>query len=190
MLISIRRILTGFPRPVIPSILDPIQNLARRTVIGGLDLSVGALIDRPADPLSAAFYSFEIRDTFMFEQGQKVGIAVLFSEESKPRHDTIGGAAEPYVSMSEAQIKAIYGPPDTANIYTGGITYVGEKHIEYDFNSFTGCAGAVVFLLDKNQPSSVQQCDYGKAIVIHSGAHPFLASRNFGFMIRQHPAFS
>jgi hypothetical protein len=156
----------------------------------GLDLSVGALIDRPADPLSAAFYSFEIRDTFMFEQGQKVGIAVLFSEESKPRHDTIGGAAEPYVSISEAQIKAIYGPPDTANIYTGGITYVGEKHIEYDFNSFTGCAGAVVFLLDKNQPSSVQQCDYGKAIVIHSGAHPFLASRNFGFMIRQHPAFS
>jgi hypothetical protein len=74
------------------------------------------------------------------------------------------------VSISEAQIKAIYSPPNTVNIYTGGITYVGENHVEYDFNSFTGCAGAVVFLLDKNQPSSVQQCDYEKAIAIHSGA--------------------
>eukprot|EP00978_Attheya_sp_CCMP212_P010616 scaffold25813_cov56-Attheya_sp.AAC.2 len=122
--------------------------LLGKLLFWGLDISIGALIDRPADPLSAA---------------------VLFSEESKPRHGTIGGAAEPDVSISETQIEAIYGSPNTVNIYTGEITYVGEKHIEYNFNAFTGCSGAVVFLLDKNQPSSVQQCDYGKAIAIHLG---------------------
>jgi hypothetical protein len=33
------------------------------------------------------------------------------------------------------------------------------------------CSGAVGFLLNRNQPASVQQCDFGKAIAIHYGAH-------------------
>jgi hypothetical protein len=36
-------------------------------------------------------------------------------------------------------------------------------------DSFTGCAGAVVFLLDENQPKSVKKLDRGRAIAIHAG---------------------
>jgi len=78
----------------------------------------------------------------------------------------------------------IYGLPNEVNLYTGKIAHVGEQHIEYDVNTFTGCSGAIVFLLDKDQPSSVQSCDHGKAIAVHAGSHPFLPNRNFGFQIR------
>ena len=50
-------------------------------------------------------------------------------------------------------------------------------------NSFTGCSGAIVFLLDRNQPESVQQCDYGKAVAVHGGCHPFIITHNLGFIL-------
>jgi hypothetical protein len=49
---------------------------------------------------------------------------------------------------------------------------LGKDFIEDDVNSFTGCSGAVVFLLDEGQPDSVDPSEYGKTIAIHSGAHP------------------
>jgi len=91
--------------------------------------------------------------------------------------------------MSEQKIEEIYGTPNSVNIYTGMITYVGKDHIEYTCNAFTGCSGAVVFLLDQDQPPSVQRSDYGKAVAVHSGSHPFLPARNFGFLVRSHPDF-
>jgi len=167
-----------------------------RPAIGpwGFDVSIGGLIDHSESPLTLPLSSFSlVREKFTLEKGQKVGIAVLFCEKAKPTKETIAGASSPNydtLGISEDDIKAIYGEPGYVNIYTGEITYVGESHIEYSFNSFTGCSGAVVFLLDKDQPASVQQCDYGHAVAIHSGAHPFLSSRNYGFAIRSHPDFN
>jgi len=60
-------------------------------------------------------------------------------------------------------------------------------HIEYDINSFTGCSGGIVFLTDEGQPDSVDSCDIGKAVAIHSGSHPVIGDRNFGFIINRHP---
>jgi uncharacterized protein (DUF342 family) len=40
------------------------------------------------------------------------------------------------VSISENEIEAIYGVPDTVNVYTGEISHVGATHIDYDFNAF------------------------------------------------------
>jgi len=73
----------------------------------------------------------------------------------------------------------IYGEPNWVNIYTETITYVGTDYIKYTLNSCTGCSGAVVFLLDQNQPASVQQSDLGRAVAIHSGSHPVLQDRNW-----------
>jgi hypothetical protein len=40
---------------------------------------------------------------------------------------------------------------------------------------------------DKDQPEdSVQECDQGKAIAIHCGAHPYQGDRNYGFMLIKH----
>jgi hypothetical protein len=155
----------------------------------GFDVSVGGLIDSADEPITEQFYSFAlVRETFTLEEGQKVGIAVYFNAEAKPRSDTISGRFEVNVPISEQLIELIYGVPNVVNIYTGQITYAGEKHIEYDFNAFKGCAGSIVFLLDIDQPTSVQECDFGKAVAVHSGAHPGLADRNYGFMLRHHHA--
>jgi hypothetical protein len=37
----------------------------------------------------------------------------------------------------------------------------------------------------ENQPSSVQSRDFGKAVAVHAGSHPNLASRYLGFNIRK-----
>jgi hypothetical protein len=156
----------------------------------GFDVSVGRLISEPENPATDARLAFtKVRSSFNLKEGQKVGIAVLFSEESKPKASTIAGAYDFDLPVNEADIRRIYGRSGEVNIYTGKIKYVGVTHIEYDINSFTGCSGAVVFLLDENQPEdSVQECDYGKAVAIHSGAHPSQGDRNYGFMLKHHPS--
>ena len=83
------------------------------------------------------------------------------------------------------KLQRIFGSPGQVNVYTGRITLVGDHHIEYDINSYRGCSGAVVFLLDVNQPQSVREGDYGKAIAIHAGTHPTLLNRNVGFKLRE-----
>jgi hypothetical protein len=87
--------------------------------------------------------------------------------------------------VSEQQLETFFGPPNGVNIYTGEITFVGETHIEYDINSFKGCSGAVVFLLDKNQPTSVRPLDYGTAVAVHAGAHPTMVNRNVAFKLSE-----
>jgi hypothetical protein len=86
----------------------------------------------------------------------------MFSEESKPKASTITGAFDFDLPVKEADIRRIYGRSGEVNIYTGTINFVVATHIEYDINAFTGCSGAVAFLLDEHQPEdSVQECDYG-----------------------------
>ena len=160
----------------------------------GIDISVGSLITNPSDFVTGKNKSFSRVRTdpttkagYEPKKGQKVGMAVWFPDEAKPTTKTVAGALEDEVDITDAQLKAIYGKPGQVNIYTGEILYVGKDFIEYNINSFTGCSGAVVFLLDVNQPDSVDQSDYGKAIAIHSGAHPVIGDRNVGFLINSHP---
>lgn len=177
--------------------------------IWGFDVSVGGLMDSPDVEFTKPFCSFTlVRSALELVKGQKVGIVVRFNEETKPNKKTIAGKSEEEVDLDELTIKAIYGVPNKVNIYTGKITRVGENHIEYDINTFSGCSGAVVFLLDQNQPTAaqlgpalmdrvtaagksplVQNCDFGSAIAVHSGSHPG-KNRNFGFMIRKHAGFA
>jgi hypothetical protein len=157
----------------------------------GSNVSVGTLISGPENPATdARLASTKIRISFNLKEGQNVRIAVLFIEESKPKASTIAGAFDFDMPVNEADIlRRIYGRSGEANIYTGKIKYVGATHIEYHINSFTGCSGTIVFLLDEHQPEdSVQECDYGKAVAIHSGAHPSQGDRNYGFMLKHHPS--
>jgi hypothetical protein len=160
----------------------------------GVDLSVGNLITDAEHPACVASHSFErvVRKGFKLEKGMKVGIAVKFSDDSKPNRESISREDEDEIpeSFGDDDLKRYFGETGKVNIYTGEIKYVGPTHIEYSINSFTGCAGCIVFLLDQDQPPSVDQNDWGKAIAIHSGAHPTMMDRNFGFLINEHPIFS
>jgi hypothetical protein len=159
----------------------------------GFDASVGNVIADAENPACAAKASFQaVRKEFKFEKGQKVGMAVFFTNQTKPTRATIVGADDGEIpeAFGASEIKKYYGEPGRVNIYTGEIKYVGPKHIEYSINSFTGCAGAIVFLLDMDQPSSVDQSDWGKAVAIHSGAHPRMSGRNYGFFINEHPTIN
>ena len=163
----------------------------------GKDISVGQEIVKPSVPLTDTAYAFQLlRTKLKLEVGMKVGIAVNFRRKAKPTESTVKGSGPNMqtpmlekLARDKVSMEDIYGEPDRVNVYTGEITYVGKDHIEYSCNTFTSCSGAIVFLLDKNQPGSVQRCDFGKAVAVHSGSHPFLPTRNYGFRIRSHPAF-
>jgi V8-like Glu-specific endopeptidase len=62
------------------------------------------------------------------------------------------------------------------------ISWSNWRHLEYNINTFAGCSGATVFLLDKKQLSLVQPNDYGKAIAVHAGYKRALRS-NIGLKI-------
>lgn len=55
-------------------------------------------------------------------------------------------------------------------------------HIEHSINSYGGCSGAIIFLLDKDQPHSIRQNNYGKAIAVHAGSSSTL-QHNLGLRL-------
>eukprot|EP00978_Attheya_sp_CCMP212_P017305 scaffold46056_cov48-Attheya_sp.AAC.1 len=128
----------------------------------GLGISIGLEISKHMIPLTDPAYAFDlVRPKFKLKVGQKVAIAVNFRPKAKPTKESIKGSGPkiPGRDVSEQALEDIYGKPDCVNVYTGTITFVGVKDIEYSCNAFSGCSGAVVFLLDKDQPDSVQACD-------------------------------
>lgn len=145
----------------------------------GFDVSIGSLKENSDFIGCSPKRSFGLaRKELVLQPGMKVGMAVTFTEETKPPDEP-----------DEKTRKRIFGEPNRVNVYTGEIVHVGKSHIEYTINSFTSCSGAIVFLLDKNQPDAVQECDYGKAVAVHTEGHPTAEKRNYGFLINVHPQF-
>lgn len=174
------------PNNSVPLRTDGKERVRTANWMYGVDISKGNLVARPTQGITSEHSSFAlVRETFKLEVGQKIGMAVFFPPKAKPTRKTVASFGVSEVDISEAELERIYGLPDVVNIYTGEITFVGDDHIEYDINTFTSCSGATVFLLDEGQPPSVQSCDFGKAVAVHAGAHPFLATRNLGFKIRK-----
>lgn len=151
----------------------------------GIDISVGKRIESYTDGITTEWASFDlVRDDFVLEQGQQIGMAVHMKR--KPTLMTVRHSADHRpVNVTDEDLQTIFGNPGNVNIYTGRITLAGDHHIEYDINSFTGCSGAIVFLLDSDQPGSVREGDYGKAVAVHGGAHPTLVNRNLGFKLSE-----
>lgn len=151
----------------------------------GLDIAIGDKFSSRMTGVTDEDASFElVRPDFECESEMQVGIVVIFT--IRPNAKTAASNPDfPLTDVDQDKLNKIYGEPNQANLYTGKITTVGTSHIEYDLNSFTSCSGAFVFLLDRNQPSSVKEEDYGKVIAVHAGSHPSIKNRNFGFMLTQ-----
>jgi hypothetical protein len=155
----------------------------------GSDVSFGRKVSQRKDGMTNEFASFElVRPDFQLKKNQNIAIVVYFAEEAAPNKTTISADAANPLNYTNDEIQELYGKPLQPNIYTGTITRAeeNEEHIEYDINTFTGCSGAIVFLLDKQEPGSgVEERDHGKAIAIHAGRHPGLLDRNFGFALKE-----
>ncbi|CAB9506960.1 expressed unknown protein [Seminavis robusta] len=154
----------------------------------GVDVSAGNPVSNRSDGITNRGSSFQVyEEGYDFGKDQRVGIAVFTTV--LPTAKSASPDPDNPLKLTPVELSKIYGNAFEANIYTGKITFVG-KH-EYDLNSFSGCSGAIVFLLDKNQPDTLQSVNYGRAIAVHVGTHPLLSDRNFAFklmedMIRGH----
>ena len=70
-------------------------------------------------------------------------------------------------------------------IYTGEITAIHTQKLsfEHSINTFCGCSGAIIFLLDTDQVESAEGLG-GKALAVHVGGHPNGSTRaNVAFVI-------
>lgn len=99
---------------------------------------------------------------FDLQVGQKIGISVFRKFEISPQDAN----AAPGTDMA-----LIYGPKNRPCIYTGEVKHVSGngRTFEHDINTFKGCSGAIIFLLDADQSDSVDETYYGMAVGIHVG---------------------
>jgi hypothetical protein len=129
----------------------------------GLDFTFGSPIEDETNSFTKSLASFSVvRHDFRIEKGQKIGISVWRVGEIA-REGTIG-------KLNETEETTYFGPPSVPIIQTGVVTGVyGDGEVfSHSINTYEGCSGAVVFLLDKDQPAeSVQEEDFGKAIGVH-----------------------
>ena len=110
---------------------------------------------------------------FQCEKGQKVAILVCsFGRECTATPETVSGGH--ITTCTQAQLDEIYGYGGGVAIYSGEITAVGQYHIETNINTYKGCSGAIIFLLDGEHR--------GKAIAVHVGYHP-LPEKNIGLKL-------
>lgn len=108
---------------------------------------------------------------FVYKVGMKV--AILVYSNDGPSRQKVLGLKDP------TKVPFYYGRAKDTLILTGAITYVGEMHVEYDVNSFAGCSGAAVILLEKEHPG------FMKAIAVHAGFrdYPNGSGANVGFKV-------
>lgn len=141
------------------------------------DWSYGDVIEDGAFTKKPRLFEVAPAD-FVLRMGH--GIAIVVYRTFDITHEDAG-----LLSSSNVDLEAVYGPQQMACIYTGKVTEISTngKTFCHDINTFEGCSGAVVFLLDK-QPDdfefSVEKVR-GKAVGIHVGGLD--AANNIAFLL-------
>ena len=149
------------------------------------DVTKAPKVVNPRSRLTLKSLSFQlVRDDFEFQQGQKIGMAIYRNFEVTP-----DDAGMSLATTTVEELRLIFGQENSVNIYTGQIVNVSQDQqtFEHNINSYRGCSGAVIFLLDHNQNGNgVNDSDHGKAIAIHAGGDELSDGTivNFGFKIR------
>jgi hypothetical protein len=128
-------------------------------------------------PFTSADHMFEkIGSGFEYSVDMKIAMVVSsVGLTSRAREDS--------QKLTEEAFSDIFGPCGAVTMYSGSITAVGRNHIEHTINTYPGCSGAIIFLLDStDQLDSVDQADLGKAIAVHVGYKDIL-KQNIGMQI-------
>ena len=141
------------------------------------DVSFGKLITNKESFLTISplhFVKVPI-GSFRLQIGHKIGIAVYRTFDI-----TTADASAP----ASVDMAALFGMKHQACIYTGEVTELSSSGETFchNINTFEGCSGAVVFLLDQNQTVPVHDEYHGMAVGIHVGG---LDKRNnLGFLLK------
>ena len=128
------------------------------------DYSFGEKVSTSEKTITKMPFLFQcVPPTFNLRVGHKIGIAVFRTHEITH--------ADADVARNSIDLETIYGPVRQACIYTGNVTEMSAngKTFGHNINTFEGCSGAIVFLLDLNQPHDVDEALYGLAVGVHSG---------------------
>jgi hypothetical protein len=147
------------------------------------DVARGQVAGNPAHFLTQKHLSFEqIPDTRnSITVGVKIAIIVY-------RNFDIN-VSDTGASMSEDTLKKLFGEKDSVCVFTGEITKLHNNMVrsfEHSINTYRGCSGAIIFLLDKGQPTAEIARHKGKAIGVHAGGKPLDARpppANIGFFL-------
>ena len=170
----------------------------------GFDLSLGPAIDEgtpqeqwPTNPLFCRLLTefvqkvqpFDVVDeTFSYNVGLKIGIVVHIAGSFKDEEafSEVGGTEGIEIDdtwtnrtygMNKLKHNKVLGGGDVVMIYTGLITKGDDNHhIEYNVNTYNGCSGAIVIVMERDHP------DFGKALSVHAGYEKELGY-NIGFKL-------
>mmetsp|Transcript_14219 Transcript_14219/g.39425 ORF Transcript_14219/g.39425 Transcript_14219/m.39425 type:complete len:291 (+) Transcript_14219:111-983(+) len=142
----------------------------------GVDITKGEFPEDEPTPQSRHFHVFQAESVdFEYPEGTKVAMAVFAkhaaTEDSSRMPPDVAATVTP---------TQVYGAADEINIYTGKITRRHERHFEHDMNSYRGCSGAIIFLLEGPHA--------GYAIGVHIGSPLQLPHTvNLAVKIRESP---
>ena len=137
------------------------------------DISFGDVISDPTSSLTKSSRLFEKTPvTFSLSVGDKIGVLV---------YRTFDITHEDAKAPLHTDLVQVYGQKFQVCIYTGQVTEVSAngRTFCHDANTFRGCSGAIIFLLDQNQPAAAANYP-GKAVGINAGGLD--VNSNLGFL--------
>lgn len=148
------------------------------------DVAKAQVAGDPRHLLTKKHLSFERIPDSMWDDivvGVKIGMVVFRNFDI---HASDTGAA-----LSAETLRKLFGEKDSVCVFTGQITKLhnnSARSFEHSINSFRGCSGAIIFLLDKGQPTEEIARHQGKAVGVHVGGKPLTApppAANIGFFL-------
>jgi hypothetical protein len=145
----------------------------------GQDVSYGAKVENKSSSLTKSSRLFEkVPESFVLRVGHKIGISVFRSFDI-----THVDAKAP----GNVVLEDFFGQKLQACIYTGEVTEISGngRTFCHNINTFEGCSGPVVFLLDRKQEVTLEEKFHGLAVGVHVGGLGL--TNNIAFMFRSFP---
>jgi hypothetical protein len=139
------------------------------------DISFGDTITDPSNVLTKASRLFEkLPDTFRLREGHRIGALV---------YRTFDITHQDAMAPLNTDLVQVYGQKFQVCIYTGQVTEISAngRTFCHNINTFKGCSGAIIFLLDRNQSDDVAAEFHGRAVGINAGGLD--VDNNLGFLI-------
>lgn len=173
-----------FPDLCVPSrTIKPLTLEIGDTILSweyGVDIARGQFqeTEHATPPTKSAnnYHVFQsVPPDYQFSVGTTIGMAVFAKQAA-----TMESSRMP--SGAKVEPADVYGAADEVSIYTGSMTHVGKRFFAHNMNSYRGCSGAIVFLLDGENE--------GKCVGVHIGSPPeIIPAVNLAIKIHETPVF-
>lgn len=174
----------GFPHIGVPSRkIKPLTLKIGDTVLSweyGVDVARGHFQDaehlKPPTSSANNYHVFQaIPQDCQYSVGTRTAMAVFAKQAATSESSR-------FPANVDLEPADVYGAADEVSIYTGSITHVGKQFFVHNMNSYRGCSGAIIFLLDGENA--------GKCIGVHVGSPPEIdPAVNLSIKVHETPEF-